>query len=296
MITNKCGSCVHFNSFKLSSKTALCSKLGVKSFDAAPKCFKITPMPIVEAKIDVHAIGKAMSKLNVDQVNVLGQLIQKSAILADYNLKFGQKVYINLGTGAYLNNFFHAFVVGAIIEKEPATGKPVVKVQLSANLDVKKTGEIGNALMTQYLDSIYTLAEYKEKRQWMIDNDRLVEDVIESKDDWRKPMAHYLSKGKNLPKPPEQLIEHDAPSIDDLPHDLTASFTDDDFANNFRAENQEVVERAEKDAEIDLGGVTAENESGQTVTVVTGTLSKRAQAALNKIQRKPFIVATRKRA
>lgn len=102
----RCGSCMFYCDGCHPNKERPCIETGVRDYNPAPDCYTPTPILVARADLDFEYLGRLLRHLTADQLHVLGHLLTYSTALLDAGFKFGQPVFINLGEGEYLTNYF----------------------------------------------------------------------------------------------------------------------------------------------------------------------------------------------
>ena len=106
----KCGECLHFKQTTHPAHEDVCSKLGVRSFAAAPRCFTPDYTKVIGNTDEFISLISFFSNKTAQQKKImLGMLRQHSA---GRRLKMGTKLYINVRGREYISNYLCGYVVG----------------------------------------------------------------------------------------------------------------------------------------------------------------------------------------
>lgn len=211
-INVKCGTCQFFREGPPHPKFgSLCEKLGVREYAEAPNCYSPVAIKIVRADVDVSEIGKHLRHLNSDQMQVIGQLITQAAALEQLRLKFGQPVYVNLGSNDYLTNYYKGYVLGVI----QVDGADLVYV--SSDLTFEQTNDPEfRSLLRLNPESLMTGPQFKAHREKLVASGRL-ESPPSNKTGPGMPLTQWL-RLEDRPMPKDgATATYDPPSIDTAP-------------------------------------------------------------------------------
>lgn len=221
VIINRCLNCIHYAGTPHPNKTDVCKNLGTREYAKAPRCFNITFEPLVRANVDVNALGKQLRHLQPCHLNLLGYVLAQSAELLEEGFKFGQKVFINMGVGKYLKNYYPAYIVG--LKHATIKGEAIKQLVLSFtdNVMFSTEPERRTMLLVQISDDmqVYSAKAFKEIKEWCIKEDRI--EIPERRKE-KMTLAAWLAT-KDRPEPVDNPIDYIPPTIDD-------DFDEDDLA------------------------------------------------------------------
>jgi len=106
----KCNECLHFKQFAHPSNKEVCSKLGIRTFALAPRCFTPDYTKVSSNLDDFVALASLFHDKTPQQRRIiLGMLRQKSK---SHKLPIGAAVFMNVRGREYISNYVMAFVVG----------------------------------------------------------------------------------------------------------------------------------------------------------------------------------------
>lgn len=243
--TLRCGTCIHFADGPAHTQyPKLCQEMGIRDYRPAPDCYSPAPLKIVRANVDVSAVGKLVRHLEPDQMIVLGQLLTQAAELAEYNLKFGQPVYINLGSGEYLTNYFKAFVVGSqTLDDDEDT----VHIYVSSDLtfEGEDTPDF-RSLLRLTPDSLVTTPDFRVIKERLVTAGKL---EAPAKIGHRIPLAQWIRMEEKPELPPSEVDAYEPPTIDTAPAAWLDPFSEEDFTH-FQVVKK-VKKKKGKDAMLD---------------------------------------------
>jgi hypothetical protein len=209
-----------------------CEQLGVRDYAPAPDCYAPAPIKVVRADVDVSALGKQLRHLSPDQMHVLGQLLTYAADLDAHGLRFGQPVYVNLGDGEYLTNYFRAYVIGCIThvgEKGPTT-----HIYLSSDLTFEQADKPEfRTLLRLMPDSFLKRSEFNAVKARLI-----AENLLEAppRNGYRVPLAQWIRMEEKPEIPVHELDDYDPPTIDTAPSAWLDPFSVNELESFKRAE------------------------------------------------------------
>lgn len=224
----RCGTCVHFADGPAHPQYdgRLCSALGIRDYRPAPDCYSPAPLKIIRANVNVSEVGKLLRHLSADQMVVMGQLLTQAAELADHDLKFGQPVYVNLGSGEYLTNYFKGFVVGtSLVDDDDLTQHFYIASDLS--FEQEDAPEF-RTLLRLTLDSLVPSNEFKKIKERLIEQGKL---EAPAKIGHRIPLAQWIRMEEKPALPPSEVDAYEPPTIDTAPAAWLDPFTDDDISH-----------------------------------------------------------------
>ena len=172
----KCGDCLHFGGADkgIAKFESVCSKLGVKRFADAPSCFFGNVYVLAKKEPDrLYQIGMMFHDFTSREKRILMSLLKASpSFEKKYNLAFGMPVYFYLSRD-YLSNYFRGFVIGVAV-----TGDP--KVYIASDLNGRQRGN--PCTVSLYRNSIFSISEFKKKKEQLIKSGRLKDPTPLSKD------------------------------------------------------------------------------------------------------------------
>ena len=106
----RCGECLHFKQFPHPAHKDVCSKLGIRTFGHAPRCFTPDFTKVMDNLDEFVALTALFTGKTGQQKRImLGMLRQKSS---GKKLAIGTSVYLNLRGRDYISNYVSAYVVG----------------------------------------------------------------------------------------------------------------------------------------------------------------------------------------
>jgi hypothetical protein len=158
----KCGDCLHFKrNAKFEKK---CSELGVKHFAVAPACYSPDPYILsAQAPDTLYRLGLLLTNFSAKEARVFMAILKQSGSLEKhYKLKFGQPVFFRIGND-YLSNYFRGFVLGIAEEGD---------AQVYVTSDMEKKQRKQPVIATLLRDSVFTVSEFKKKKQQLLDDNR----------------------------------------------------------------------------------------------------------------------------
>lgn len=223
----RCGTCVHFVDGPAHPQyPKLCQDMGIREYRPAPDCYSPAPLKIVRANVNVSEVGRMLRHLTADQMVVMGQLLTQAAELADYDLKFGQPVYVNLGAGEYLTNYFKGYVVGTVtVDDDDFTQHVFVSSDLS--IDQEDAPEF-RTLLRLTLDSLNTTKDFNKIKEKLIGQGRL---EAPEKSGHRIPLAQWIRMEEKPALPPSEVDAYEPPTIDTAPAAWLDPFSEEDTAH-----------------------------------------------------------------
>jgi len=187
-IQYRCGMCLHFNQNAHPAKGngQVCSKLGIKAYNVAPRCFTPDVTKLVENNEDLAALALAFGSLTSQQKTIFVALLQTNRGKRPFPI--GQKLYFRAVGGDYLQNYLTGFVMGYTSTRQ---------IILSGSPENKTRGRLFLAYLEE--ESVMSPTQWKKKRYELIKADRLI--------DPKKP----LTKIKKID------IDYEPPTIDQAP-------------------------------------------------------------------------------
>lgn len=223
----RCGTCVHYKDGPAHTDYGkLCADMGTREYRMAPDCYSPAPIKIVRANVNVSEVGKLLRHLSADQMVVMGQLMTQASELAAFDLKFGQPVYVNLGSGEYLTNYFKGFIVGTTqLDDDDLTQQFFVASDLS--FEQEDAPEF-RTLLRLTLDSLTTTKEFNEIKAKLIASGKL---EAPEKIGHRIPLAQWIRMEEKPALPPSEVDAYEPPTIDTAPAAWLDPFSDDDTAH-----------------------------------------------------------------
>jgi len=105
-----CGTCLHFKQSKHRSYDDVCSKLGVRQFAVAPKCWTPDYTKVITNTDEFVQLATLIAEKTPQQRQILLGIIQQRPM--GRKLKMGTKVYINYRGREYISNYLSGYVVG----------------------------------------------------------------------------------------------------------------------------------------------------------------------------------------
>jgi hypothetical protein len=104
-----CGMCLHFKSSAHRGKDDLCSKLGVRAFQPAPRCFTPDITKVIKSTDNFVALLTLLGEYSLRDLRIL-QAYLRSGVPDGFAL--GEEVYLNLRQREYVANYVRGFIVG----------------------------------------------------------------------------------------------------------------------------------------------------------------------------------------
>lgn len=161
----KCGDCVHLSKEPLF-ENKVCSQLGIKHYAAAPiRCF--TPNAYLlntESPEVLFQLGLLLKNFNPRQARIIRAILQQHTKLQKkFKLQFGQPVFFRFG-GDYLSNYYRGYVTSFNDVEEGV-------IYVTSDLGRKQRKQPLTARLPR--ESLYTITEYKKKREQLIKLKRL---------------------------------------------------------------------------------------------------------------------------
>lgn len=124
----RCGSCLHFKQHAHPSHGDLCSKLGVKHYGVAPRCFTPDVSQLVENNEDLAALAVTFGSMTRKEQSIVVAILQTSAKHRPFTI--GQKVYTRIVGGDYISNYMIGYVLGYTSTKQViVAGSPEAKTR-----------------------------------------------------------------------------------------------------------------------------------------------------------------------
>ncbi len=106
----KCGECLHFKQTAHPAHDGICSKLGVRSFASAPRCFTPDYTKVIQNTDEfIQVVNFLGTKTSQQKKILLGML---RAQTSNRRLKMGTKVFMNVRSRDYISNYMAGYVVG----------------------------------------------------------------------------------------------------------------------------------------------------------------------------------------
>ncbi len=186
-IAFRCGMCLHFNQHAHPAKEQVCSKLGIKSYNVAPRCFTPDVTKLISGTEDLAAMASLFGTLSPQQKTIFMALMLTNRG-GKRPFSIGQKLYFRAVGGDYVQNYMAGYVMGYTSTKE---------VILSGSPEARTRGRI----YTAYLDasSVLTATQWQKKRLSLIKANRLIDP------------SHPLRKAKKID------FDYEPPTIDQAP-------------------------------------------------------------------------------
>jgi hypothetical protein len=158
----KCGDCLHWKRNAKFEKP--CANLGVKHFAVAPACYSPDPYILSAQSPDtLYRLGLLLTNFSAKEARVFMAILKQSGTLEKhYKLKFGQPVFFRIGND-FLSNYFRGFVLGIAEEGD---------AQVYVTSDLEKKQRKQPVIATLLRASVYTLSEWKKKKQQLLDDNR----------------------------------------------------------------------------------------------------------------------------
>jgi hypothetical protein len=186
----KCAECLHFKQSPHRTNKEVCSKLGVRQFALAPKCFTPDYTRIVQNSDELVMLSILFGSKTPQQRKImLGMLRAKPT---GKKFRMGTKLYLKSSTREYISNYLCGYVVGY------TSGNEIV---IAGSPDLKSRGK----MFFTYLRSESGLITQKE---WEIKFKEL-----RAKGRISDPL---LSKRRDITAKVEQ-DEYEVPTIDKAP-------------------------------------------------------------------------------
>lgn len=182
----RCGSCLHFKQHAHPSHETLCSKLGVKHYGVAPRCFTPDVSQLVDNNEDLASLAITFGSMTRKQQSIVVAILKSNSVKRPFNI--GQKVYLRIVGADYISNYLSGYVLGYTSTKQ---------VIVAGSPDAKTRGRMYMA----YMDS----------------------DALMLPTAWAKHKAALSRAGKFVdPKQPLVLkrkvdIDYEPPTVDNAP-------------------------------------------------------------------------------
>lgn len=188
--TFKCGECLHFATTCHSARDAVCSKLGVRAFALAPKCFTPNVAALFGNAEQFVVLSSILNGYNTKQRRILlGLLRGNKTTSGNPKYRFGTKLYIKMGQDV-LNSYYCGYVVGYTSSGE---------IILCGNADRKSAGRSFFAYL-KTTDDLLTSKEWKVKKQELIASGRI-----------------SSTRTRGTPAHLEKYLNYEVPTIDTNP-------------------------------------------------------------------------------
>lgn len=182
----RCGACLHYKQHAHPSHGSVCSKLGVKHYGVAPRCFTPDVTQLADNNEDLASLALTFGTLSHKQRTIMLAILMSSTSKRPFPL--GQKLYFRAVGADYISNYLSGYVMGYTSSKQ---------VILAGSPEVTSRGK----MYTAYLDSKDLLLPTR----------------------WAKHRA-MLSKAGRFVDPKHPLltkkkidIDHEPPTIDKAP-------------------------------------------------------------------------------
>lgn len=239
----RCGTCVHFADGPAHPQyPKLCQDMGIRDYRPAPDCYSPAPIKIVRAEVNVSEVGRMLRHLSPDQMVVMGQLLTQASELADYDLKFGQTVYINLGQGEYLTNYFKGYVVGTTqLQDDDDTRHIFVTSDLT--FEQADAPEF-RTLLRMTVSELHTLGAFKKIKEKLVTAGKL---EAPAQIGHRIPLAQWIRMEEKPELPPSEVDAYEPPTIDTAPAAWLDPFSDED-TQHFVVEKKKTRKKAGKES------------------------------------------------
>lgn len=207
----QCGDCIHFKRGPAAFED-VCIKLGIEKEDKV--CGKFSPDLFVINKIDVSnlsELGRITKEMPPKALRILAYTFRHIATIKGMGFNFGQPVFLSIG-GDYLNHYFKGYVIGVDRRDD--------RVYIASSIRNVKT----NAFMSVYSNTLLTLAEWRVKKESLIEKDKIVQYIKPpvGKPRWRMPLAELMDKNGKFKKKdlrPPALADYTPPTIDTVPEE-----------------------------------------------------------------------------
>lgn len=261
----QCGSCVHFAHGPAHPDfETICQDRGIKSFSSAPGCYSPAPHEVINAPVKLSELGAMLRKLTSSQMHVLGQLMTQAGELELTGFKFGQPVYVSLGTGPdgldYLTSYFKGYVIGCATVPIKDQ-KPLTHIYIASNLTVG-IDELPDmrVLLRMLPKSLLTSSGFLKRKAALLAEERLEC----SHDSWKMPLKDWLAKG--TPGPDTTKVLYEPPTLDTAPSSWLDPYTPDDVATVKKVLGGQGVKDVKKSHKLKVNTVVSDN--GSVVKVV----------------------------
>lgn len=182
----RCGMCLHINQHAHPSQGQVCSKLGIKAYNVAPRCFTPDVTKLVENNEDLAMLALAFGTLSSQQKTIFMALLGTNRGKRPFPV--GQKLYFRAVGGDYLQNYLTGYVMGYTSTRQ---------IILSGSPENKTRGKLFLAYLE--VDSVLSPVQWKKKRMDLVRADRLI--------DPKKPLV----KVKRVD------VDYEPPTIDQAP-------------------------------------------------------------------------------
>lgn len=147
----RCGLCLHYKQTPHPSFDSTCSKLGVRQFAIAPRCFTPDYTKIITNTDEFVQLSALFASKTPEQKKLLLGLLR--ATPKGKKLKMGTQMYLNLRGREYISNYVCCYVVGYTSSGE---------IVLTGSPDRKTRGKTFFAYLKKD-DSLITPKEWKAR-------------------------------------------------------------------------------------------------------------------------------------
>lgn len=191
----KCGECLHFKSSAHRSNEDLCSKLGVRAFAIAPKCYTPDYTKLIHNSDELVALSALFTNYTPAQKRILLGMLRMPPKGKKYRL--GTKLYLKSSTRDYISNYMCGYVVGYSSANE---------LILAGSPDSKSRGR----LFFAYLKSDLNLLTQKQWREKFLD--------LKGKGKINDPV---FTKKRDITAKSIEENTYEVPTIDNMPKEGT---------------------------------------------------------------------------
>lgn len=183
----KCGECLHHSKSCHPHRDSVCSKMGVRAFAIAPKCFTPDVTKVITNAEQFVVIAAVINEMTPQQRKIFQGML-RGVKTPGKQFKFGTKLYLRVG-GEALTSYRCGYVVGYTSSGE---------LILAGSADRKSAG----ATFFAYLKSNEGLLTHKE---WQVKRKQLID------------AGKFDYPRRDVSSNMEKYLNYEVPSIDTSP-------------------------------------------------------------------------------
>jgi len=198
----RCGECLHYKNQPLRGNKVVCSKIGIRSFAEAPKCYTPDVTKLCGNSDQFVQLAALVSSYSPSERRIVASLLKQRS----GTLKFGQKLYFKALGGDYLSNYLSGFFLCYTRSKE---------IVLCGDSDKRKRGHMVTAIFDDST-SLLTSKEWKIKQKELIEKNRI--------EDPKQPLRKFKAAQS---KEVQALQNYVPPTLDTAPADWHDKTTKD---------------------------------------------------------------------
>lgn len=160
----RCGSCLHFRQHAHPSQGSVCSLLGVKHYNVAPRCYTPDVSQLAESNEDLANLAIMFAALTHKQKAIFRAILDTNTSKRVHPI--GQLLYFKAAGRDYISNYLSGYVMGYTSTKQ---------LILAGSPDARQRGRLYLAYLEPTEETLYTPTAWLKKKSELVRAGRIAD-------------------------------------------------------------------------------------------------------------------------